>query len=596
MAGIEGWAGMQFFPVEKAHNRRERHLIVPSSSPQVDCPDPSFESPRHRFDSGGWARGQDEDVMPARIKAPGAYVVETSTDVRPIAGVATSIAAFIGRAARGSVDAEGPVAVDSQADFEHRFGMLDPANPMGQAVRDFFTNGGRQAVIVRLYQTVDGKPAKARINIPGLPLEAASPGSWGNALRARIDAHVAADAAKGRGLDVADLFNLTLHDAGSGATETFRDVTVRDGPRRVDRVLAADSLMARVAASPAFPGATVPPAHQDPPAGGTPWNDDAFSTGVSAADQAADSGMLDDATYLGDPDAGTGLHALARADLFNLLCVPPDTRDGDTSAAVYHAAAELCVARRALLIVDAPAAWTDVSGIIANWNAVLTALNLDDSSASHAALYFPRIVQPDPASQGGSGTFVACGAIAGIMARMDSQRGVWKAPAGTEATLVGVQGLAINPTSAEGGDLNQLGINCLRNFPAMGFVVWGARTLQGASGQGGDYRYVPVRRLAMFIEESLARGLQWAVFEVNDSRLWAQIRTSVGAFLHGLFMQGAFQGSSPRDAYFARCDAATTTQDDIDNGVANIEIGFAPVRPAEFVILRLQQRAGCAPP
>lgn len=534
--------------------------------------------------------------MPARIKAPGAYVEEVPTGVRPIAGVATSIAAFIGRAARGPVDAEGPVSVDSREDFEHRFGVLDPASPMGQAVRDFFANGGSQAVIVRLYKAVDGKSAKARIDIPGLPLEAASPGSWGNALRARIDSHVSADAAKGPGLDVADLFNLTLHDAGSGATETFRDVTVKDGSRRVDRVLAADSMLARAAASPAFPGTTVPPAHQDPPAGGMPWGDDAFSTGVSTADQTADSGMLDDAAYLGDPDAGTGLHALARAELFNLLCVPPDTRGGDTSAAVYHAAAELCVARRALLIVDAPAAWTNVSDISANAHAVLATLNLDGSSASHAALYFPRIVQPDPARQGGSGAFVACGAIAGIMARMDSRHGVWKAPAGVEAALVGVQGLAMNPTDEEGDALNQLGINCLRNFPTLGFVVWGARTLQGASGQGGDYRYVSVRRLAMFIEESLARGLQWVVFEANDSRLWTQIRASAGAFLHGLFMQGAFQGSKPQDAYLVKCDAATTTQNDIDDGVVNIVIGFAPVRPAEFVILRLQQSAGCAPP
>lgn len=534
--------------------------------------------------------------MPDRIKAPGAYVEETPAGVRPITGVATSIAAFIGRAARGPVDAEGPVAVNSQADFERGFGALDPANPMGQAVRDFFANGGGQAVIVRLYKAVDGKPAKARINIPGLALEAASPGSWGNALRARIDAHVPADAAKGLGLDVADLFNLTLYDAGSGATETFRDVTVKNGPRRVDRVLAAGSMLARVAASPAFPGTTAPLAHQDPPAGGMPSNDDALSTGVATGVQAADSGMLDDAAYLGDPDAGTGLHALARADLFNLLCVPPDTRHGDTSAAVYRAAAELCVARRALLIVDAPAAWTDVSDITANGNAALAAFNFDGSSASHAALYFPRIVQPDPARQGESDTFVACGAIAGIMARTDSRHGVWKAPAGTEATLAGVQGLATNLTSAEGDALNQLGVNCLRNFPSLGFVVWGARTLQGASGQGGDYKYVSVRRLAMFIEESLARGLQWAAFEANDSRLWAQIRTSIEAFLHDLFMQGAFQGSTPRDAYFARCDAATTTQNDIDNGVANVVIGFAPVRPAEFVILRLQQSAGCAPP
>jgi phage tail sheath protein FI len=147
-------------------------------------------------------------------------------------------------------------------------------------------------------------------------------------------------------------------------------------------------------------------------------------------------------------------------------------------------------------------------------------------------------------------------------------------------------------TDAENGELNQRGINCLRAMPASGRVVWGARTLRGADQLADEYKYIPVRRTALFIEESLFRGLKWVVFEPNDEPLWAQVRLNVGAFMHNLFRQGAFQGSSPRDAYFVRCDKDTTTQNDINLGVVNVLVGFAPLKPAEFVVLKLQQIAG----
>ena len=145
---------------------------------------------------------------------------------------------------------------------------------------------------------------------------------------------------------------------------------------------------------------------------------------------------------------------------------------------------------------------------------------------------------------------------------------------------------------AENGDLNPLGINCLRSFPVVGRVVWGSRTLRGADQLADEWKYVPVRRTALFIEESLYRGTQWVVFEPNDEPLWAQIRLNVGAFMQGLFRQGAFQGSTPREAYFVKCDKETTTQNDINLGIVNIVVGFAPLKPAEFVIIKLQQIAG----
>ena len=188
--------------------------------------------------------------------------------------------------------------------------------------------------------------------------------------------------------------------------------------------------------------------------------------------------------------------------------------------------------------------------------------------------------------------FAPCGAVSGVMARTDSDRGVWKAPAGLEARLFGVPALSVPLNDADTGQLNPLGINCLRAMPAAGRVVWGARTMEGSDRLASEWKYVPVRRTALFLEESLYRGTQWVVFEPNDEPLWAQIRLNIGAFMQSLFRQGAFQGTTPREAYFVKCDRETTTQNDIDHGIVNILVGFAPLKPAEFVVIKIQQLAG----
>ncbi|MBT2117118.1 phage tail sheath subtilisin-like domain-containing protein [Dyella sp. LX-66] len=540
--------------------------------------------------------------MPATLSYPGVYIEEIPSGVRTITGVATSIAAFVGRAAKGPVDADadGPVTINSYGDYERIFGALDPAYPMGYAVRDFFLNGGAQAVIVRLYKA-GAAGAKAQITAPGLTppavallLEAASPGAWANKLRVRVDSHVSADVAALYGLTAADLFNLTVRDMASGAQESFLNVTVVESPRRVDRVLKASSVLLRLQAG-ATLGAKPPSAMSDTTdPGKTIWDDNgstpAAATSVAVTTVAQDSEKLSaDADYLGNQDAKTGIYALKKVDLFNLLCIPADVRGSDTSNGVYQAAMALCVDRRALLIVDAPGAWTTPSAINAG---TVSGLGLTGTAARNAALFFPRVIQSDPARQGQLDTFVPCGIVAGIMARTDTQRGVWKAPAGLDASLNGVQGLSTVMTDAENGMLNPLGVNCLRNFPNAGPVVWGSRTLRGADLLADDYKYIPVRRLALYIEESLFRGTQWVVFEPNDEPLWAQIRLNVGAFMQNLFRQGAFQGKSPTDAYFVKCDGETTTQNDINLGIVNIVVGFAPLKPAEFVVIQLQQMAG----
>jgi phage tail sheath protein FI len=285
-----------------------------------------------------------------------------------------------------------------------------------------------------------------------------------------------------------------------------------------------------------------------------------------------------------------GLYALEQIDLFNLLCVPPYSSTSDVEVSLVSAAAAYCDQRRAMLLVDSPSDWKDKS--IAKAKFTDTTVDNVGTRSKNAALFFPRLKQPNPLRDNQIEEFVPCGAVAGIFARTDSQRGVWKAPAGLDATLVGVPQLSVPLTDSENGELNPLGVNCLRTMPAAGRVVWGSRTLQGDDRLASEWKYIPVRRLALFLEESLYRGTQWIVFEPNDDGLWAQIRLNLGAFMHNLFRQGAFQGTTPKDAYFVKCDKETTTQNDINLGIVNIVIGFAPLKPAEFVIIKIQQIAG----
>jgi phage tail sheath protein FI len=298
---------------------------------------------------------------------------------------------------------------------------------------------------------------------------------------------------------------------------------------------------------------------------------------------------------IGDPNLKTGMYALLDVDLFNIVCIPATMSLPDTNAsAVASAAEQLCTQRRAMYLLDPPQKTAPpAKGLRDSVNGIKDWLDANASLRSrNAALYFPRVDIADPLNGFRLRPSAVSGTIAGIYAQIDGTRGVWKAPAGTEATLGGVQQLEYKLTDGENGVLNPLAINCLRAFPVYGPVCWGARTLMGADQIADDYKYVPVRRLALYIEESLFRGTQWIVFEPNDEPLWAQIRLNVGAFMQTLFRQGAFQGQTPQDAYFVKCDSTTTTQNDINLGIVNIIVGFAPLKPAEFVVIQIQQIAG----
>jgi len=285
-----------------------------------------------------------------------------------------------------------------------------------------------------------------------------------------------------------------------------------------------------------------------------------------------------------------GLDALDRVDLVNLLALPLDIaeRNADTRAVVAEAAA-FGERRRAMLLVDPPASWTSLESARSAMAEGATAAV--GTASANAALYAPRLRRPDPAHPGAALTFPASASVAGVFARNDAAHGVWSAPAGTDASIRGADGLEFDVGNDDAESLTKLGISTLRFLAGHGPVVWGARTLAGADATASEWKYVPVRRTALFLEESIDRGLRWAQFEPNGEELWAEVRASVGAFLHDLFRVGAFRGDAPDRAYFVRCDRDTVTQRDLDAGEVPVIVGFAPIRPAEFVVLRIRASA-----
>ena len=508
--------------------------------------------------------------MPLTLAHPGVYIQELEPDVRTVRGVPTSITAFIGRARRGLVDE--PVRVQGFGEFVRLFGGLWGESAMSYAVSHFFLNGGADALIVRVHhESAPNARDRATADLAAdgggaLRLEASSPGTWGNRLQAVVTAPDPATPG------AADMFHLTIQETNGQtppevvAEEKFLRLSLDPaGQRFVTDVLEQQSALVRVLGP--LPGgrpvATVAPA--------------AFADGDDGA-QISDLDVVG-ANFAGDR---RGLYALEDADLFNLLCIPPFSETDDVGLATWDEAVAYCVRRRAMVVVDPPASWTDPAGVPAQITTVVT-------RSPNAALYFPRIRAADPLRENRLREFAPSGVVAGVIARTDTTRGVWKAPAGQDAGTAGASEFTIRLTDGQNGVLNPRGVNCLRTFPAAGRVVWGARTLMGDDDLASQWAYLPVRRTALFIEESLFRGSQWVVFEPNDEKLWSQIRLSLGSFMHGLFRQGAFQGITPQQAYFVKCDAETTTQADIDRGIVNIIVGFAPLKPAEFVVIQIQQ-------
>lgn len=383
--------------------------------------------------------------MSPRPRYPGVYVQETSSGVKAIADVSTSITLFIGMARQG--DLNHPTNIRRFDQFEQIFGGDLSYGEMAQQVKQFFFNGGKEAIVVRIGSEAGGTP------------------------------------------------ELTDYES-------------------------------------------------------------AFGSVVSGVES------------------------------FNLLVLPRGFgQTDDQRQQLWGTASVFCQHQRAFLIVDPRSDWQTAADAAAGVAAMRTGAVTD-----HAGLYWPRIVSAysalpiDPA-----------GTVAGIISRIDVQRGVWKAPAGRSASVVGVTGLEHLISSSDISITNPQGVNTLRQLPG-GVMIWGARTMAGFENSGeNDYKYIPVRRAALFIEESLTRGLGFGLIEQNEEALWAQIRSVAGAFMQKLFRQGAFLGDKASDAWFVRCDSSTTSQSDIDRGRVNLMVGFAPMRPAEFVVLKVQQSLSSQP-
>ncbi len=295
-----------------------------------------------------------------------------------------------------------------------------------------------------------------------------------------------------------------------------------------------------------------------------------------------------------DGSGSGGVHLLDTVKIFNLLCVP-----GETEAAVIQDLQKYCHDRRAFYIVDglgstnlpAPSNSTPAS-VIDSGPVGNDAGSLTGQYSINSAYYYPWVQAADPLAGNSLRYFPPCGFVAGIYASSDTARGVWKAPAGSNASLSSTSGLQYNLTDLQVDSLNAQAVNCLRQLEVSGNVVWGARTLQGNDQSDSQWKYVPIRRLALFLESSLVEGTRWAVFEPNDEALWGQIRLSVSSFMQGLFRQGAFEGTTPQQAYFVKCDSENNTPSSIAQGIVSIVVGFAPLVAAEFVVIQIQQSAG----
>jgi phage tail sheath protein FI len=407
-----------------------------------------------------------------------------------------------------------------------------------------------------------------------LTLFAANPGAWGNNIQVSVQS-----GKSGRfGLQVSQVQS----NGSVKVVESYVNLSITStDPQYVVSVIDNDSSFITFI-DPAT-GAPVAPAGV-PMATSSPISLTGGSDGTVLV-PASDGNFEVELNADGSAGAG-GVHLLDRVDIFNLLCVPAET-DSPTISSLQ----EYCHTERAFYIVDPPQNTTtshlESSGPIGS-----TPGSITGQYSINSAYYFPWIQAPDPLLGNRVRLFPPCGVVAGIYAATDTARGVWKAPAGIDAGLTGTAGLQYVLTDLENGTLNIQAINCLRNFKVYGDVVWGARTLQGNDQAGSEWKYVPIRRLALFLESSLYDGTQWAVFEPNDETLWSQIRLNVGAFMQGLFQQGAFAGSTPQKAYFVKCDAENNPDSSVALGVVNILVGFAPLYPAEFVVIQIEQIAG----
>ncbi|MBT1076109.1 phage tail sheath C-terminal domain-containing protein [Geobacter grbiciae] len=628
---------------------------------------------------------------------PGVYVEEIPSGSRPIEGVGTSTAAFVGYTTKGPV-AE-PTLLFKWSDYEEQFGGIRDlgksatGDPMGFAVYSFFQNGGTAAYIVRAITEGSADTAEGFLVNPDdatqiIRFAAANPGEWGNDLRIRFEAKADApgfytlragvmdgtefkERERFNDLTVADedapdyieskvndastlisvemqaisqyllgvsisqdlsavadfslLNDLTMTVTVDGtaravtfgatefsATSTLADVAgsiqtlvrgaVVANPAVRDFTCAADGNQlvltsgTRLAAS-----AVVVTGPGDATDASTTLllglaNDGTERTGQQSLD-AMLSGIAGQVSLAGGTN-GSEPDKAAYDDIFaafekvrdiSILSLPGQAWDSTTEQSIIDAAVAHAEKMRSRMVIIDPPEGSELR--------TEKAVNdLGFKPKTYSVVYYPwaKVANPFYNAERNPGVpstllVAPSGFAAGMWAKIDGRRGVWKAPAGVETSLLGVAGLQYPVEDGEQDSLNPLGVNCLRKMPGFGPVIWGSRTL--ATKADPEWRYVPIRRTAIMIEQSIYNGIQWAVFEPNNHNLWASLRANIGSFMDGLFRAGAFQGEKANDAYFVRCGLGDTmTQGDIDRGQVIVIVGFAPLKPAEFVIVRIQQK------
>jgi|EndMetStandDraft_8_1072994.scaffolds.fasta_scaffold44720_2 uncharacterized protein len=512
--------------------------------------------------------------MPVTVSYPGLYLEELPSSARSIVAAPTSIAVFVGYTHPFKTKTFGqPIRIFSFSDFERDFGgvylsgVIDAS--VAHAVNQFFLNGGSEAYVVGLkpsYQ-ISGNPPQPITNPTatfntagggGIVFTAQEPTDHASmAMTVRLSNIPAA-------LDRAD-FTISY----GNRIETFRGLSLTVAS--LDTINSASSLI-RVA-----------------PAGG------GYGTGFASATPAPvtlpttlPANLIGTFSALDFAGVFQADQPLDKVDIFNLLLVPGVSDNGVLSAALAFAER-----KQAFVIMDPPRTAVADGDAPPGMAGIFTGGTVPLSQ--NGAIYFPYLKSSHPLT-GGPVELPPSGFVAGIYARTDTRRGVWKAPAGIEAVVNNTTGVIDTGrmTDRRQGVLNLAGVNCLRSFPGLGTVVFGARTLVSANPAFQQNKYVPVRRMTLFIEQTLLANLKWVVFEPNDEPLWLAIRTTIENFMLSLFNQAALQGSKPSDAFQVKCDKTTTTQDDINNGIVNIIVAFAPLKPAEFVVIKIAHLAGQA--
>lgn len=513
--------------------------------------------------------------------SPGVYVEEVASGSRPIEGVGTSVAAFVGLAPTGPLN--DPTLVTNWSQYVAAFGEFTDGYYLAHSVYGFFNNGGTAAYVVRVGGTADGPQSGATAEAAPRALTAGEPVALGTFKVAAIAAGSAAGGAltvevqEPEGEGGADRFKLVVKD-GDKVVESFdvsakksaRNYVVTQVKQRSKAIVVEEAVAAGQLAKPDAQSIALAPPAPAPVAPAMP----------GAAER------LNSGRFIGDSADRTGFGGLEALDEVNMVAVP------DLMAAYQQGlideeqvkAVQLGLVAHCELMGDRMAVLDPPPSLnardIRKWRQEVAGYD-----SRYAALYYPWIKVFDPTS-GQSRVVPPSGHMAGVWARNDSERGVHKAPA--NEIVRGAIDLDLQITRGEQDLLNPVGVNCIRAFPGRGIRVWGARTLASDPA----WRYLNVRRYFNYLEESILIGTQWVVFEPNDEALWARIRRNISAFLVNEWRSGALFGQRPEDAFYVKCDAETNPVESVDLGRVVCEIGIAPVKPAEFVVFRLAQFSG----